>query len=156
MSVWREGGESLKRNSIRRWIVLSFVVILILSVAMSAAANYHEAYAGAMRKAVFALAGDTTQTRGALLACDEALANIVNYSGAVNLAFSCVKKDGELCVAFSDDGTPFDPTAVSPEKKEFDALDSGGMGLSLIAQSVSAMRYERKDGRNVFTLFFTL
>ena len=30
------------------------------------------------------------------------------------------------------------------------------MGLSLIAQSVSAMRYERKDGRNVFTLFFPL
>ena len=49
MSVWHEGGEILKKNSIRRWIVLSFVGILILSVAMSAVANYHEAYAAAIR-----------------------------------------------------------------------------------------------------------
>ena len=100
MPVWQEGGERLKRNSIRRWIVLSFAVILVLSGAMSAAANYHEAYAGAMRKAVFALAGDTTQTRGVLLACDEALANIVNYSNADSLEFACRKEGEDLIVVF--------------------------------------------------------
>ena len=101
-------------------------------------------------------AGDTPESRQALLACDEAMANIVNYSEAANLAFSCDRKDGQLRVSFSDDGIPFDPTAFSQESKEFEALDNGGMGLALIRQSVSSMHYERKCGRNVFTLYFPL
>ena len=47
-------------------------------------------------------------------------------------------------------------TAFIPEEKEFELLDSGGMGLNLIRQSASTLHYERKDGRNVFTLFFLL
>lgn len=109
-----------------------------------------------IRTAIFAAAGDTPESRQALLACDEAMANIVNYSEAANLAFFCDKKDGQLRVSFSDDGIPFDPTASSQESKEFEALDKGGMGLALIRQSVSSMHYERKCGRNVFTLYFPL
>ena len=39
----------MKKNSIRRWIILSFAIILLLSIALSGAANYLEAYTGAMR-----------------------------------------------------------------------------------------------------------
>ena len=47
-------------------------------------------------------------------------------------------------------------TAFIPEEKEFELLDSGGMGLNLIRQCVSSMRYERKEDRNVLTLLFPL
>jgi len=110
----------------------------------------------AVKEAVFAEAGDTPETRKALLACDEALSNIVHYSGASDLAFSCKKQGDTLCVRFSDNGIPFDPTAVQTEDKEFELLDSGGMGLNLIRQTVSSARYERKEGRNLFALEFSL
>ena len=107
-----------------------------------------------IRAAVSALAGETPETRRALLACDEALTNIVNYSGARYLSFSCECRDGMLRVAFSDDGVPFDPIAAAVEEREFEMLDNGGMGLSLIRQTASSLSYERKDCRNLFTMFF--
>ena len=89
------------------------------------------------------------------MACDEALANIVNYSNADSLEFACRKEGEELIVVFSDNGIPFDPTAEDPLEKDFDFLDSGGMGLSMIRQIVSSFSYERKDGRNELTLRFS-
>ena len=109
-----------------------------------------------IKKAVFAAAGDKPETRQALLACDEALANIVYYSGASTLDFSS-RTDGDLLrVAFSDNGVPYDPTAAASENREFEQLDSGGMGLQLIRRCASSMRYERKGDRNILTLFFPL
>lgn len=109
-----------------------------------------------VRRAVLAAVGDSHETRQALLACDEALANIVSYSGAATLAYSC-KTDGDrLCVAFSDNGVPFDQTAAVLEDREFERLDGGGMGLHLIRRCASSMRYERKEDRNILTLFFPL
>lgn len=109
-----------------------------------------------IKKAVFATAGDTPETRKALLACDEALANIVHYSGAKNLDFSCEKQNGELWVVLADDGIPFDPTAAAAEEKEFDMLDSGGMGLNIIRQTASSFHYRREDDRNELSMCFSL
>jgi serine phosphatase RsbU (regulator of sigma subunit)/anti-sigma regulatory factor (Ser/Thr protein kinase) len=109
-----------------------------------------------IKEAAFAAAGNTPETRKALLACDEALTNTVRYSGATELAFRCEKEGDTLCVTFSDNGIPFDPTAVPVEDKEFETLDSGGMGLNLIRQTASSVRYERKDGRNIFTMRFRI
>ncbi len=109
-----------------------------------------------IKEAVFTAAGNTPETRKALLACDEALSNIVHYSGASALAFRCEKEGDTLCVILADNGIPFDPTAVQAEDREFETLDSGGMGLNLIRQTVSSARYERKDGRNLFTMRFNV
>ena len=109
-----------------------------------------------VRKAVLAAAGDSPATRQALVACDEALANIVSYSGASRLSFSCGKSGDRLSVSFSDNGVPFDPTGVVAEEKQFEGLDSGGMGLNLIRRCVSSMLYERREDRNILTLFFPL
>jgi len=109
-----------------------------------------------VRAAVTALAGNSPETRRALLACDEALTNIVNYSGARHLSYSCACRDGLLKVSLSDDGAPFDPTAADIEEREFEMLDNGGMGLNLIRQTASSLSYERKDGRNQLTLYFSL
>ena len=109
-----------------------------------------------IKQAVFSAAGETPETRRALLACDEALANIVHYSHAEHLAFSCIREDDTLLVAFQDDGIPFDPVTEQAENKEFDSLDSGGMGLRIIRQSSSEMSYERKGNLNELTLYFPL
>lgn len=109
-----------------------------------------------IKEAVFTAAGNTPETRKALLACDEALSNIVHYSGASALAFRCEKEGDTLSVILADNGIPFDPTAVQAEDREFETLDSGGMGLNLIRQTVSSARYERKDGRNLFTMRFNV
>ena len=109
-----------------------------------------------IRKTVFEVAGNTAKTRQALLACDELLANIVNYSDANILHFSCQKKDEELWILFSDDGIPFDSTSVREDSREFEEMDQGGMGLNIIRQSVSSMHYERIANRNELTLVFLL
>ena len=109
-----------------------------------------------IRQTVFAEAGESPETRRALLACDEALTYIVNYSGATELAFSCGKTENSLRVTFSDNGIPFDPTAAARPEKSFDELDSGGMGLEMIRQSASGMHYERRRDRNELTLDFAL
>lgn len=107
-----------------------------------------------VKEAVLEQAGDTKETRMALLACDETLSNIVHHSGAASLSFRCEKQGDMLCLVFSDDGKTFDPTIALTEEKDFDELDSGGMGLQLIRQTVSSVRYERKDERNLLTLTF--
>jgi serine phosphatase RsbU (regulator of sigma subunit)/anti-sigma regulatory factor (Ser/Thr protein kinase) len=109
-----------------------------------------------VKQALFARAGDSPETRKALLACDEALSNIARYSGATELAFGCKKHENTLCVTFVDNGIPFDPTAVRTEEKEFEELDNGGMGLNLIRRTVSSARYERRDEKNHFTMVFPL
>ena len=105
---------------------------------------------------VFRAAGNTPETRKALLACDEALANIVRHSGAKTLGFSCWVQDHELSVTFSDDGVPFDPAEALAEEKEFEQLDGGGMGLNIIRQSAAAVSFGRKNGRNELTMRFRL
>ncbi len=109
-----------------------------------------------VREAVLAAAGDSPETRQALLACDEALTNIVCYSGATALDFCCCTNGNRLSVSFSDNGIPFDPTAAIPEEKEFELLDGGGMGLNLIRQCVSSIHYEHRENRNILTLNFPL
>ena len=109
-----------------------------------------------VKKAVIGIMGDTPRARQCLLACDEALTNIVRYSGAASIFFACAEEDGCLRVSFRDNGIPFDPTAYRPEEKELDLLDSGGMGLNMIRQIASSMHYERRNQENIFTLVFSL
>ena len=109
-----------------------------------------------IKKAVFEAAGDTPKTRRALLACDEALTNIVSYSGADRLYFSCHAQGSLLYVVFSDNGTAFDPTAAPLTEKEFDLLDKGGMGISLIRQCAGKADYSRTDGYNNLYLQFPI
>lgn len=112
-----------------------------------------EAFA-AVRGAAFALAGDTPPVRRALLACDEWIANVVSYSGAKQFAFSVRREEETLLLAFSDDGMPYDPTENQEELADFDDLDQGGMGLSLIRQTASRMEYSRSENRNILLLWF--
>lgn len=109
-----------------------------------------------IKKDVFETVGDTDETKRALLACDEALANIIRYSQATELKYLCSVQNGLLRIIFADDGIPFDPTENEIEEKDFDLLENGGMGLNLMRQSAKSMHYERKNGFNILTLNFSV
>lgn len=96
-----------------------------------------------------------SEAKKALLACDEALTNIVSYSDASELWFSFRQHTAVSEAVFRDNGKPFDPFAApQPEKPEFDFLDRGGMGISLIRQIAPDSDWQRKDGYNILTLRF--
>ena len=99
---------------------------------------------------------EKTQRLRACLACEEMFANIVSYSGANHAFYSVSEKDGKLTVVLGDDGEPFDPLMAKPIDKEFEELDSGGMGIKLVKDIASNLSYQRSSGRNVLTLEFDL
>ena len=103
-----------------------------------------------VRETLISALGNTAELRQALLACDEWIANVVNYSAAKDFAFSF----STLHVSFTDDGIPFDPTLHAGTAAEFEALDLGGMGIALIREIAADMAYERVNGRNVMRLSF--
>ena len=107
-----------------------------------------------VRETLIAEAGNTEEVRQALLACDEWIANVVNYSGADDFSFICRSNGETLCISFSDNGIPFDPTQSTGTTAEFEYLDLGGMGINLIRQSAKKMAYKREGNYNILTLYF--
>lgn len=58
----------------------------------------------------------------------------------------------QLRVVLADDGIPFDPLAAEPADKDFEDLDSGGMGINLVRQLASHLEYQRNGDRNILTI----
>lgn len=93
----------------------------------------------------------------ALLACEEAFVNIVSYSGASYIKFSCSAGGGVLTVTLKDNGISFDPFAgESSAEKDFESFDKGGMGISLIKQIAEKTEWRFENGHNVLTLIFKI
>ncbi|MCR4655636.1 MAG: ATP-binding protein [Lachnospiraceae bacterium] len=109
-----------------------------------------------IKEDVFGITGNTEESRRILLACDEALTNIISYSGATSLSYSCEKVNDRLRIVFIDNGIAFDPTAAQTEERDFELLDSGGVGIMLMRESAESMHYERKNDRNILILYFSL
>lgn len=92
----------------------------------------------------------------ACLACEEAFANVVSYSGASHIFYCVSEIEGRLIVVFEDDGAPFDPLMAQTIEKDFEDLDSGGMGIALVKSIANELSYQRNGGRNVLTMAFVL
>lgn len=107
-----------------------------------------------VKEAVFDLGGNNSKMRKALLACDEVLSNIVNYSGAKHILFLCRREGDILQVSFKDDGIPFNLMELETEDKEFERLAEGGMGVKIIRQIAMYMWYTYKDNQNQLTMYF--
>ena len=118
--------------------------------------NVDQASFEEVKKEVFSIAGDNAKTRRALLACDEALTNIIRYSKATDLKYCCDKQNSLLRVMFSDNGIAFDPTNAETEEREFNFLENGGMGISIIRQAAVSVHYVRSYERNMLTLYFPI
>lgn len=93
------------------------------------------------------------------LCLEEAIANIIMYSGAPEdapISIEFAPGNGAIAVIIEDSGRPFDPTSLPPHVKpaSLDETRIGELGVHLIRQYSRSMCYERFDGRNRLTLTF--
>ncbi len=107
-----------------------------------------------IRDEIMAKSPDRAFGLKACLACEEAFANIVSYSGATGIWYSVAAEQNGLRVVLEDDGVPFDPFAIKVQTKSFDELDEGGMGIGLILDTTRESSYRRFNNRNVLDLLF--
>ena len=111
----------------------------------------------AVKSAVLKAGSDSPRVKKILLACDEALANIVSHSGAKNISFSCRRDADILDVTFRDDGIRFDPFAANTaQKKDFEDPEMGGMGICLIRQIADQTAWQYDGGYNILQMKFKL
>ena len=98
------------------------------------------------------------QTQNLHLVVEEAVANIVNYSGAATMELFSWQEDGCLYVSFADDGIPFDPTQhPEPDLTLPVALRAiGGLGIHYIRKMSDGVAYRREDGKNILTVWKAL
>lgn len=92
----------------------------------------------------------------ACLACEEVFVNIVSYSEASHIYYGVLEVEGRLVVILKDDGVPFDPLMAQPIEREFEELDSGGMGIALVKDIAEELSYKRSGGHNIMTMTFDL
>ena len=109
-----------------------------------------------VRDRVIAEKGDSPRTRQALLACDEWISNVISHSGATRLEYRFETRGPGMTLSFRDDGSSYDPTSHSGMSADFEVSDAGGMGMSLIRQTASEMRYLRQNETNELTLQFEM
>jgi anti-sigma regulatory factor (Ser/Thr protein kinase) len=90
------------------------------------------------------------------LCLEEAVANIIMYAAAEEIAVELARNGGTLVACIEDTGQQFDPTQVPPPAiaKSLEEAKVGGLGIHLIRRFASGMDYERRDGRNRLTLRF--
>jgi len=95
------------------------------------------------------------------LCIEEALANIIMYSGAAEqgqqIAVELCKTDRDVVAVIEDDGRAFNPTTAAPRRHaaSIDDVQIGELGIHLMRGFASGMQYERRDGRNWLTLRFS-
>lgn len=98
--------------------------------------------------------GMNATTRKMLLACEEIFSNIVDYSGTDSIDLLFAADEHTAVVRYEDNGIEFDPTSPHLPQKDFDEMDTGGMGIMIVKQIASEIRYNRINGRNILTLTF--
>lgn len=92
------------------------------------------------------------------LAVEEIFINIASYAYAPGEGAAEVRvavTDEPACViTFLDSGVPYDPTAKEDPDVNLLAQDRqiGGLGIFLTKKLMDEVRYERRDGKNVFSM----
>lgn len=102
---------------------------------------------------------DFSLTMSLNLAMEEAVVNVMEYAypegtvGKVNISASAEGDDVEFVI--SDSGTAFDPTAKDEVNIDLRVEDRqiGGLGIHLVRNIMDDIKYERKDGKNILTLY---
>ena len=100
----------------------------------------------------------TSLSRQLRLAVEEIVVNIINYAypeGATGYIHVEAKSNGKrINFIITDEGVPFDPTAVFDTDISIAAENRpvGGLGIHLVREIMDTINYERIDGKNVLTL----
>lgn len=93
------------------------------------------------------------------LVVEETVTNICKYAGLgrpAEVELACLEGEGLFAVEVSDDGKPFDPTALpAPDLgAPLAAKPIGGLGVHLIRRLCDKVAYRREGDRNVLRLEF--
>lgn len=107
-----------------------------------------------IKECIWGLSEDEIIKKKIFLACEEIFSNIVSYSGAEVVQFSCNKNVDKIMVIFEDNGKIFNPLE-SRQEKSFEDLDEGGMGIMLVKELCSDISYSSIDGKNTLRMEFT-
>lgn len=88
---------------------------------------------------------------------EEMFVNVAHYAyggetGEVKLAI-----DGDsrtVSITLVDEGVPFDPLAKEDPDITLNAEERniGGLGIFMVKKSMNEVKYERRDGKNIFTM----
>jgi len=94
------------------------------------------------------------QTKELRMAVEEAVANVVDYSGATMMRLSAIIGETAASIIITDDGKPFDPTQVPPPDFSMQPEDrpAGGLGITYMRSMTDEMTYRRQEGMNILTL----
>ncbi len=109
-----------------------------------------------LKHTVLSTLGKNERSKIIILVCEEIFSNIINYSKADEVSFALKQTDDGLSVFFTDNGLPFDPVNAKLHEKEFEELDSGGMGLMLARMNTKEMVYKREGDKNILVLRFDI
>lgn len=85
-----------------------------------------------------------------MIAADEVLSNVLDYSGASRLAVTARAAHGRVALEVVDDGRPFDLTAApAPDTTlSLEERDVGGLGVHLVRELMDDVRYAREGETN--------
>jgi anti-sigma regulatory factor (Ser/Thr protein kinase) len=96
------------------------------------------------------------------LCLDETVANIIEHStgdgrGAAEIFVSISQEDAQVMMTVTDDGVEFNPTTFASwvARSSLDDASVGGLGIHLMRQFATNLKYERKEKRNCLHFVFT-
>ena len=92
------------------------------------------------------------------LALEEAVSNVILYAyppgsdGLVDV--EAIIRKGQLDLVITDNGTPFDPTAVADADITLGVEERaiGGLGIFLVRNIMDTVKYRRDDGKNILSM----
>ena len=94
------------------------------------------------------------------LCVEEAVVNVIMHSGVAEngqpITLELAASGYDVTAVIEDKGRPFDPTTVPPHSKPASLKDAeiGKLGVHLMRDFASEIRYERRNGHNRLTLKF--
>ena len=112
-----------------------------------------------VREGVAAAQIDATSASRIELAVEEALINVISYSGLNpphQLEINVISYPSKIQIIIFDGGIPFNP--LSKANKEIDntipleSREVGGFGIHLIVNMMDAVEYCRENNQNILTL----
>ena len=88
---------------------------------------------------------------------DELVSNIIRYAYPMNQGYFLVKikiKKNKIKLQFCDYGIPFNPLLkeVSHVQESYQTRPIGGLGIHIVKQLASRIKYKRKKGKNIVTV----
>ena len=109
-----------------------------------------------LRSELLSLIGDSERKMKIILACEEILVNIIDYSGTDRIGVILNRRGSSLTLRLEDSGKPFDPLTEMPDEKEFEDYDTGGMGIRMLVQIAERTSYANISGKNILPAGFEL